>query len=70
MQKENTMSRELTKEEIKQYASWVVNECDSPIEEIEWLVELISSSPTLREKSKEIFFDNIEILLETFKTNK
>lgn len=28
----------MSKEELNKYANWILNECNTPIDEIEWLV--------------------------------
>tara|TARA_R100000654_G_scaffold33723_3_gene58997 strand:- start:264 stop:461 length:198 start_codon:yes stop_codon:yes gene_type:complete len=48
----------LSGQQIYKYALWVINECDTPIDEIEWLCELIMKS----NKNKK-FADNITELL-------
>tara|TARA_R110002020_G_scaffold58337_6_gene159866 strand:- start:10067 stop:10255 length:189 start_codon:yes stop_codon:yes gene_type:complete len=37
----------LTEDELKKYAEWVLSECDSPRQEIEWLAQ---SLPVLFQK--------------------
>ena len=41
------------------YAHWILDECDSPVEEIEWLVNCI-----LNNKGKEWFKNEIQWVLE------
>ena len=48
----------LSGQQIYKYALWVINECDTPIDEIEWLCELIMKS-----NKNEEFADNITELL-------
>ena len=51
----------LSGQQIYEYALWVLDECDSPVNEIEWLAELIMKS-----NKNEEFTENITELL----TNK
>ena len=51
----------LSGQQIYEYALWVVDECDSPVDEIEWLAEL-----TMKSNKNEEFTENITELL----TNK
>jgi hypothetical protein len=51
----------LSAQQIYEYALWVIDECDTPIDEIEWLAELIMKS-----NKNEEFAENINELL----TNK
>ena len=51
----------LSGQQIYEYALWVLDECDSPVDEIEWLAELIMKS-----NKNEEFTENITELL----TNK
>ena len=51
----------LSGQQIYEYALWVLDECDSPVDEIEWLAELIVKS-----NKNEEFTENITELL----TNK
>ena len=48
----------LSSQQIYQYALWVINECDTPVNEIEWLAELIMKS-----NKNEEFAENITELL-------
>jgi|TARA_X000000950_G_scaffold269906_1_gene349071 hypothetical protein len=48
----------LSSQQIYQYAIWVINECDTPVSEIEWLAELIMKS-----NKNEEFAENITELL-------
>ena len=51
----------LTEEQIIKYARWVYHECDSPISEIEWLVEIIINDDLYPNK-KESLTENIKEL--------
>jgi hypothetical protein len=51
----------LSGQQIYEYALWVLDECDTPVDEIEWLAELIMKS-----NKNEEFTENITELL----TNK
>ena len=51
--------KNLSGQQIYEYALWVIDECDTPIDEIEWLAELIMSS-----NKNEEFAENINELLE------
>ena len=51
----------LSGQQIYEYALWVLDVCDSPVDEIEWLAELIMKS-----NKNEEFTENITELL----TNK
>ena len=53
--------KNLSGQQIYEYALWVIDECDTPIDEIEWLAEIIMSS-----NKNEEFAENINELL----TNK
>ena len=65
--KTKTMEQ-LTHEEIIKYANWVYGQCDSPISEIEWLVEIIINDDLYPNK-KESLTDNIKELLENYINN-
>ena len=41
------------------YAHWILDECDSPVEEIEWLVNCI-----LNNKGKKAFIQDIQWVLK------
>lgn len=58
----------LTEEQIIKYARWVYHECDSPISEIEWLVEIIINDDLYPNK-KESLTENIKELLENYINN-
>lgn len=57
----NDKNINLSSKQILQYSNWIFNDCNSPISEIEFLIELIMKS----DKSEE-FYENITDLL----TNK
>ena len=40
------MEEDLTPEQITKYAQWVYHECDDPISEIDWLVQVILNMET------------------------
>lgn len=48
----------LSSQQIYEYVLWIINECDSPACEIEWLAELIMKS-----NKNEEFVENITELL-------
>lgn len=48
----------LSSQQIYEYVLWVINECDTPVSEIEWLAELIMKS-----NKNEEFVENITELL-------
>jgi len=48
----------LSGQQIYKYALWVIDECDTPIDEIEWLCELIMKS-----NKNEEFAENVIKLL-------
>ena len=52
-----------TMEDIDKYTLWVINDCDSIGEEIEWLTDLILSDRPKEDIKKE-FADNIKELLK------
>ena len=53
----------LTDEQIIKYARWVYHECDSPISEIEWLVQQVVDATNDRKEIIQDFSDNINELL-------
>ena len=53
----------LTMEDIDKYILWVINDCDTIGEEIEWLTDLILSDRSKEDIKKE-FTDNIKELLK------
>lgn len=53
----------LTMEDIDKYILWVINDCDTIGEEIEWLTDLILSDISKEDIKKE-FTDNIKELLK------
>ena len=50
-------------EDIDKYTLWIINDCDSIGEEIEWLTDLILSDRSKEDIKKE-FTDNIKELLK------
>tara|TARA_R100000278_G_C5469166_1_gene163809 strand:- start:739 stop:900 length:162 start_codon:yes stop_codon:yes gene_type:complete len=34
----------MSKEELNQYANWLLQECNNPVDEIEWLVSQLPSN--------------------------
>ena len=52
-----------TMEDIDKYTSWVINDCDSIGDEIQWLTDLILSNRSKEDIKKELA-DNIEELLK------
>ena len=48
----------LSSQQIYEYVLWVINECDTPVSEIEWLAELIMKS-----NKNEEFVENITELV-------
>ena len=54
----------LTDEQIIKYARWVCHECDSPISEIEWLVQQVVDATNDRKEIIQDFSDNINELLK------
>lgn len=53
----------LTDEQIIKYARWVYHECDSPISEIEWLVQQVVDATNDRKEIIQDFSENINELL-------
>ena len=53
----------LTEEQIIKYARWVYHECDSPISEIEWLVQQVVDATNDRREIIQDFSENINELL-------
>jgi hypothetical protein len=49
----------LTDEQIIKYARWVYHECDSPISEIEWLVQQVVDATNDRKEIIQDFSENI-----------
>jgi DNA-binding transcriptional regulator GbsR (MarR family) len=45
---------EITEEMSEQYANWILSECSSPIDEIQYLVSEILSSRNEEEKKKHL----------------
>jgi len=45
--------------DIIKYAKWIIHECDSPIDEIEWLVQQILDTKNSREDIISDFKNNI-----------
>jgi len=58
----------LTNEEIIKYVRWVCQECDDPMSEVEWLVDIIIND-NLYPNKKEELTDNIKELFENYLTN-
>ena len=55
--------KNLTDEQIIKYARWVYHECDSPISEIEWLVQQVVDATNDRKEIIQDFSENINELL-------
>ena len=53
----------LTEEQIIKYARWVYHECDSPISEIEWLVQQILDTNNDKKEIIQDFTENVNELL-------
>lgn len=53
----------LTEEQIIKYARWVYYECDSPISEIEWLVQQILDTNNDKKEIIQDFTENVNELL-------
>ena len=53
----------LNDEQIIKYARWVYHECDSPISEIEWLVQQVVDATNDRKEIIQDFSENINELL-------
>jgi len=53
----------LTEEQIIKYARWVYHECDTPISEIEWLVQQVVDATNDRKEIIQDFSENINELL-------
>tara|TARA_R100001224_G_scaffold71067_1_gene43175 strand:- start:2039 stop:2236 length:198 start_codon:yes stop_codon:yes gene_type:complete len=49
----------LSSQQIYEYALWVINECDTPVSEIEWLAEVVMKS-----NKNEEFAENVIELLD------
>tara|TARA_A100001391_G_scaffold174044_1_gene136336 strand:+ start:383 stop:562 length:180 start_codon:yes stop_codon:yes gene_type:complete len=54
----------LTDKQIIKYARWVYHECDSPISEIEWLVQQVVDATNDRKEIIQDFSENINELLK------
>ena len=52
----------MNEEQKKLYAQWILDECNNPIEEIQWLVDCI-----LNNKGKKVFIQNIQWVLDQIK---
>ena len=49
----------MDEEQLTLYAQWILDECNSPVEEIEWLVNCI-----LNNKGKKAFIQDIQWVLK------
>jgi hypothetical protein len=54
----------LTEEQIIKYARWVYHECDTPISEIEWLVQQILDTNNDKKVIIQDFTENIKEVLK------
>lgn len=53
--------KELTQAQITEYAQWVYHECNDPISEIDWLVQVILSKDEhlyFHKKIMEVLWEN------------
>ena len=53
------MDENLTPEQITKYAQWVYHECDDPISEIDWLVQVI-----LHKDDQKYFYEDIKVVID------
>ena len=52
----------ITEEISEQYANWILSECSSPVDEIQYLVSEILSSRNEEEKKKHLTESIIEVI--------
>jgi hypothetical protein len=61
------MNKKITQKDVEQYATWVLNDCMHPQDEIEWLVNTILNSDDVHYVIEEVIAD---LSLTTFKNHK